>query len=163
MTVALAILRRVPVWAWVLVLVLAWGGWQRHVAKVQGAKAAAAIASSAAKDKAAADAALADLDRQVKIQKEATNAEHHAAERDRAAAAFAVDALRRLRVRLATSHPGPAPTASAGGPTAQAGPDVCPELLGRLGEAAGRLAEIADARGRAGTACERISEVTSNP
>ena len=163
MTAALAILRRVPIWVWVLVLVLAWGGWQRHTAKVQGAKASAAIAASAAKDKAAADAALADMNRQVKTQQEATDAEHQARIRDDAAAASAADALRRLRMRLAASRPSPAPAASAGGTTAQSGPDVYPELFDRVAEAAGRFAAIADERGRAGAACERIGEVTSKP
>jgi len=158
----LALLRvfvgRVPGWAWALVLSLSWGGWQHHRAAVAGRQA---VAAEQALRQLQADAAKATKDalvKQIEVQQGAIHVAQETAAQDRAGADAAADALRRLRQRAAHACGGAAPAAAAGSQAATGGPVVSAELFSRLGEAAGRLAAIADERGRAGAACEAIAK-----
>ncbi len=75
-------------------------------------------------------------------------------------ARIAGDGLRHRATQLAASAPAtcPAPTdppAAPGSPPAHHPAAVLADVLGRLEEAGRQLAEVADARGRTGAACER--------
>lgn len=151
-------LAKVPIWAWALAAVLAWGGWQRHKALE------ARDDFEAAKVQAQADHALqqaadaAETQRRTHTIMEAADAATIQSTADRADADRARAALDRVRAQLAAGQAnrraaGAAPAAS--GPAAGA-PDVVPaELLSRCGARVLDLAAYADAAGTAGQACER--------
>ena len=163
---ALSILRRiagaVPIWAWALTAALSWGALQRHAATTAGQRALKAERELSTMRLDAAQAAKDALARLAVTQQKAINEARNAADLDRAGADAAADALRRLRVRASGSSC-PAHVATAGSaPAADAG-NLPADLLSRIGQAAGQFAAIADERGRAGRACERIGseEVSS--
>lgn len=84
----------------------------------------------------------------------------HAAQQDADAARAGADRYRRAFERLqqhpaARCGPGAHPTLAAPGPAALTTRDLPPDLLGRLGRAAGELAGHADQSRTAGLACER--------
>lgn len=156
----LSILRRiagaVPFWAWALAAALGWGALQRHAATTAGQRALKAERELSTLRLDAAQTAKDALARLAIDQQKAINEAKNAAELDRAGADAAADALRRLRARAA-GRSCPAPAAAAGSAPAAAAGDLPADVLGRIGEAAGELAALADARGRAGRACERIA------
>lgn len=162
----LSIVRRiagaVPIWVWVLAAALGWGALQRHAATTAGLRALKAERELSTLRLDAAQTAKDALTRLAIDQQKAINEAKNAAELDRAGADAAADALRRLRARAA-GRACPAPAAAAGSAPAAAPGDLPADMLGRLGEAAGQLAAVADERRRAGLACERIGgrQVTS--
>lgn len=156
MTVVLSILRRVPVWVWVVLALLAWGGFQRHSAKAAERKASqlreAVVQREAAEAKAAADQRAAQLEAQRKVIDDATQR----AAREAADAATARTALQRLRASLAAGAANAASApASASSQAAGASSAVLAELLGQCGKRVLELGEYADAAAGAGAACER--------
>ena len=103
-------------------------------------------------------ASRAEEQRRAQVQTEALNEAKRQADAARADADSANRAAERLRKRanVAFSSPGSAdPAASASGSAASNPASVYADVLGRLGDAAGQLAAIADERGIAGNACER--------
>ena len=153
----IGLLRLVPVWAWALVAALLYGGWQHHRATAAGIQALEAQKALATLQADAAKHSIDTLARTVAVQQEAVHAAQETATADRAAADAAAGALVRLRNRAA--HPGggcAAPAVASGSTPTTAGAVVPAELLGEVGELARRYAAIADDRGRAGAACERI-------
>ncbi len=162
----LALAKRVPIWAWVLLVLLAWGAWQRHLANAASATLREHDAAVAAQTLAQQQA---DLARSLAIQKSQKETVDAATTQAAAAAADAArqrTAAERLRARLAARQTdlGPRdPAAAASGPPAAAGSCVPADLFGRVLDAAGQLAAIADQRGVAGQACERAYQALTPP
>jgi predicted phage gp36 major capsid-like protein len=142
----LAVFRVVPVWAWALAALLAWGAFQKH--RATSATKAAAVAEQ----QAAIEAATAEAERQARAQEQAfaDNARKASDEYTRkvnaarAAAADARTALDGLRDTIAA-----APTCSAGQSAAPAsGPNgagnIYAELLGSCATTLQGLAAEAD-------------------
>lgn len=157
----LSLARVVPIWAWALAVVLAWGAWQRLSAtRATQALAAQQVQAEAAKAQAM-HAALVETSRRLTAQQEAARAAANQARQARADAADAADAAERLRQRadeLAASAAACDPAAAPGGAAASAPGVVLAHMLGRL-EARGRDAAAAlDAATAAGIACERSYE-----
>lgn len=140
--------------------VLGWGAFQRHQMKAAQAETLTVLAREAKTQADASKAAIDELARQVNVQQGAIRDAQAVAASHRASAGAAAGALQRLQHRYAAALAGGgAASAPAGG--SQAAPDgagVCAGLLDRLGAIAGRYAAIANARGNAGQACERISD-----
>ena len=157
---AFALLRRiasaVPFWAWALAAALGWGALQRHAATTAGNRAVKAERELSTLRLEAAQAAKDALTRLAINQQKAINEARNSAELERAGADAVADALRRLRARAA-GRTCPAPAAAAGSTAAADTGDLPADVLSRIGEAAGEIAALADARGRAGRACERIA------
>jgi hypothetical protein len=153
----IGLLRLVPVWAWVVAVALAWGAVQHHRASAAGARALAAERDLAEIRAAAAKEAIDTLARTVAAQGEAAREADTQAARDRADAAAASAAVRRLRTAAQAAAGGcsaRAPSAASSAPAGAAG-NLRADVLGRLGEAAQRIAEHADSSRTAGQLCER--------
>lgn len=144
----------------VVAAILGWGWFQREQMKAAQAEAQKVQLREAQTQADAAKAAIDELARQVNTQQGVIRDAQAAAASHRASAGAAADALQRLRERYAAALAGggAASAAAGGGQAASDGAGVCAGLLGRLGAIAGRYAAIADARGAAGQACERISD-----
>lgn len=155
----LGLVRGVPMVAWAIVAALAWGGIQH----ARATRAVAALAEERAKIAAEREAAL----RGVLIEKvaaarraqEATDEAERAKSRLEAERGRLDRAVRGLRERVAAAAPTPAAAASvaASGASAGGAGDLCPELLGRVAEAAGRIAVYADGAVIAAEACRAAS------
>lgn len=149
---------RVPAWAWALAAALAWGAIQHHRA---GAAARQVLAQQQAAAEAHAQqlqADAAETARRLAAQQEVTTRANEIATQARADAAAARAAAERLRQRIAARQADarPADPAAAGASSpAAAGPDLCPDLLGRAVDHARQLAAVADQSRIAGQACER--------
>lgn len=159
----------VPLWVWVAlafaVSILTWGAYQRGQVKDAMAAAVKAQQDLAQVQADAAKVAIDALAVEVSTQRKAVREAQDSATQDRAAAAAAGDALQRLRQRYAaTTASGGAASAPAGGSQAATdGAGVCAGLLDGVGALARRYADIANNRGRAGQACERIADVEVKP
>jgi chromosome condensin MukBEF ATPase and DNA-binding subunit MukB len=149
----LTLLRAVPIWAWALIAILAWGGWQRHAATQAQTALRLRDAAVAAETIKAQQASMTETARRLAAQKEIADdaqARSRRAAVDAAGARSAADGLRGQLAALAAS-------AAAGHPTAVDGRQA--GVLARsLGECVGRYAEVAavaDASINSGRACER--------
>ena len=164
-------LKLVPSWVWLalgwaLSLLLVGGVQQLRVAgaQVQAAGALSALADYktevSERDRKATLAALQETKRrQAVVEEEQKNAAEQL-EVARADAATAGSALERLQQREAAAElrarsAGNAITAQLSA-SADASARMRADLLGRLGQAAGFYAGVADERGVAGSACERV-------
>lgn len=155
---------RMPLWAWLLVIVLLWGGCQRHDAKkeararVETAEAAAS-AAEAARLKNANEAA----EQSRAIARSIDNAQQEIARaaEDRRRADDAVARLRLAAAEAARSR-GPAQGAGTAASSAASAPGaaVLSDVLGRCVAEYRDLATALDASRSAGAACERAYEVT---
>jgi hypothetical protein len=150
-----ALLGRVPMLAWALAAALAWGAFQRHQAATEHAGKLKAVQELADLRLAAAQTTVTTLTRAIAGQQEAIHAAEEqtaAADRARLAVTAALAGLPE-RYRAAQRRSAAAATAGASAP-AEAGPDLCPQLLSRAFDAAGRIAAAADRARVAGQACE---------
>jgi hypothetical protein len=137
------ILGRIPAVAWLVIVLLAWGTWNRHQARTEQARAAAATEAAqqhAAAAKGERDAREFEHQSAVKAQE---NADAYAKERTRAAAAAAGarSELDRLRDALAA----PAASASAAATGAACGTDGAAELRAMVRSGAEALSAMATA------------------
>lgn len=150
---ALAVLGRVPVWAWALAACLAWGGFQRHRALASAAELQHQQAEAAEAQAKALKATIAETGRRLAAQQEVVHVAQNQAAKARAAAAAASAAAGQLRERIAAAAPSAAASDSAAADRGQAD-----QLGDALGACAGRYLDVAAAADRAviaGQACER--------
>ncbi len=158
MLAALKLLGGIPLWAWALAALTAWGGFHRW--RAIEARAAFDQAQTAAAAERAASAAESEREtaRRFKTVQEAADAATLQGRRDRAAAGAAAAAADRLRARLAAVEAGarPAdPPASGGGATADPAVRMLSDVLGQCVDRVRLLADHADQSRTAGQACER--------
>ena len=159
-------LRLVPSWAyWALALLVVAGGQQLRVeiAQTVVSKAQTELANYRAevseRDRLATLAALQETRRRMLASTEEQQNAEKQLEAARADVALADSALERLQQRLTAAErrsreAGNTITAQLG-QAAEAEARMRADLLGRVGEAAGLYADIADDRGIRGTSCER--------
>lgn len=153
-----AMAARLPTWAWVLIVALAWGSWQHHRAKAAGEALLAQQQLAAQAHAAQLEADQAETARRLSVQTKVSRDAQTQTQAAQAAASAAADAAGRLRQRLAAVQAdagASAATAAGGCPSTTHTAGVPADLLWRAVEAAGRYAAIADQRGTAGQACER--------
>ena len=145
--------RLVPVWAWMLAALLAWGGFQKHRAGAAGAQLQRVQAAAAIEREQALQASITETQRRLAAQQEIAHAADQAASRARADASAAAGAAGRLRERIAALQA----IARSSDPAA-AGPGPADRLGDALAACAGRYRDVAAAADRAilaGQACER--------
>lgn len=162
----IGLLKGLPGWSWwLLALVIIAGGQQVRVSMAQtdAAQAATALAEYKTevkeRDRRAAVAALQETKRRMAALDEVQQNAEQQLQVARADAAGAATALERLQQRLADAEQRSravgntitAQLSQAADTTAR----VRADLLGRIGEAAGFYADVADRRGVAGSSCER--------
>ena len=107
-------------------------------------------------------AAAAEERRRVQALSEVANEAQRMANRTRGDADVARAALERLRDRAARGDGLRVARPAAASAPASAAADLSSDVLGRLGEAARQLAQIADDRGVAGDACEAAYDALEN-
>jgi hypothetical protein len=148
----------VPVWAWVLVAALLWGGWQRHQAKSVAGMHAKAVATAAAEREKQLQDDAAETER---MRKDAERIAHEARQKAQALAADVARARsneqRLLDQLTAITTDGGAKEASVadGSPPAGQTAGVLADVLGKCVRRVRRVAEYADEASAAGAACER--------
>lgn len=164
MPFAFGLLRAVPLWVWLLLAVLAWGGWQRHRATAAAQDLAAVQLQAAQQREAALAAAVIEQARVAAEQGAIADETRRRLERARANAGRARTAADRLRGAAASAAAGAAAAAAAGDcAPAVAAAGVHADVLGRAVERARILAEHADAAGAAGEACQRAYDALRAP
>ena len=164
LTRLLGLAKGVPAWAWLLAVVLGWGGLQRCSAIEAKATFAKAKAQAAAEQSAQRERDVAETQRRTKTVMEAADAATIQSTADRAAAGDARAALERVRRELAADQAkrrAADAAASPGSAPAIAADSVPAELLSRCGERVLELAAYADDARRAGRACERAYDAVS--
>ena len=153
-----ALLCRVPLWAWALAAVLAWGAWNRHQARSVRAEFDQAKVAAAAERAASAAESAAESLRRRRVHQEITDAAQlKAAQLERSLAASA-DAGQRLRDRLAAldaQRCAGDPAAAGGGEAASAASDLRADVRRRLDQATDGVARFAERAAGAGQACEQ--------
>lgn len=153
MTAVLAILRGVPVWVYVIVAAMAWGGIQHRRAASAGETLRQAQAAAAAEEAQALRSTIAETERRLSAQQEIASAAQAKADTNARAAAAARATADRVRSAAAAY----AASAAASNP-ATAGDrkaDRLSELFGQCVEALVGVAEAADRSILRGQACER--------
>lgn len=153
-----ALLGRVPLWAWALAVVLAWGAWNRHQARSVRAEFDQAKVAAAAERAASAAEAAAESLRRRRAHQEIIDAAHLKSAQLEASLAASADAGQRLRQRLAAldaQRCAGDPAAAGGGQAASAASDLRAELSRRLDQAADGVARFAERSSIAGSTCEQ--------
>lgn len=148
MTALLGLVKVVPVWAWALAAILAWGGFQKH--RATSATKAAAVAEQ----RAAVEAATAQAEAQARQREhEITSRAQEAADAYRsnlASAKRSADGARTELDRLRVAAAGAAPSCSgpaASGATGRAdGADALRAVVSECATALQAMAAIADDR-----------------
>lgn len=166
LTAALAILRRVPLWLWAVVAVMAWGAWQRHDARTQTERRKAAEVQVATERAQAAEAAASESMRRVLAQQEVINAAEARTEalaRAAAAARAMAGRVRSAAAALVASSAASSPAAAGSCEATEAVAGLYADLLGRAVERGAVLADLADRARAAGQACEAAYDSLTPP
>ncbi len=156
MNPVLLVLRAVPMWAYALALVLAWGGFQKHRATVAAGVVAAQAQKAAQEREAALAASILERDRRLSAQVEVVNHANAEIDRVKADAGRTLSERDRLRARLAAlqaGRPGAGASAPAASPT-----DSLSDLLSQCADRYASVAAEADRAVVAGLACQRAYE-----
>lgn len=149
-------LKLAPSWAWwLLALVLVAGAQQYRVMDANGELSDARAEWSEAARKAEASARSEEQRRQVAVEGIRRDAQEKIAA-VAADAAAADDAASRLRARVAklSRRPSSCAGTAGGGDAADPARNLLADMLGRLDEAAGGIAEFADRSRAAGLTCQ---------
>lgn len=139
----LGVLRAVPVWAWALAAVLAWGAFQKHRATSATQKAAEAQQAAAVHAAAAAEQAKArEIEHQLSTRaKEAADVYQANLAAARSRERGARTELERLRIAIANDAAGSC--SAAPGASAPGRADAAPPVHAVLGSCASALQELA--------------------
>jgi len=152
----MSFLRLIPWWAYALVAVLAWGGWQRHRATaVANEFNLAKVEAAAEREKALAET-LAETERRLSAQKEVVSNAKQATTKAKASASAASATAALVREQLAAIQA----DAGASNPAA-ASRGATGVLAGLLGECTDQylaVAKSADEAIVAGNACQQSYE-----
>lgn len=154
----LTLARVVPLWAWAIAAILAWGGWQRHNANAAAESLRSKEAAAAVQREAQLQQSLSTTQRRLTAQDKAVQDANQRTVRVAAAAASAADVGERLRAQLDAINARSCTADSAaalGGQAASGAADMRAYVQRRLDDAAERLARYADDAHIAGQACER--------
>ena len=155
----LGLFGRLPAWVWVLVALLAWGGWQRHQARAVAVELAGQQAQAAQAREAGLQASIAETERRLQAQHGVAQDAQDQLDKVRADRTAADRVAARLRAKLAAAGQaggGSGDSTAAGDcAAAEARAGVLADLLSRADDRAGGLAAAADAARIAGEACER--------
>lgn len=161
----LVLAKGIPIWAWALAAVLAWGAWHRYQAISERKAFQEAKNFAEKKHLESVIEAQQTTSKWIFHQKEATNAEtirRQAAER---ATASLNGELGKLRARLAseaTGTPGDPKTPGSGSP-ATGRSSLLADLLGECAERLITVATEADAYRSAGRTCEASYDALTKP
>jgi hypothetical protein len=149
----LNVLRLIPIWVWVVVACLAWGGWQRHRATSVAAEYQQAQAKAATERETALALTVQETARRLAAQQEATNEAEKKSIKAVGDAAAARTAAARLRDKLAAvnANAGASGASAAGGGSAGRVADLLARCADRYTDVAG----VADRAIIAGLACEQ--------
>lgn len=154
-TAVRALLGRVPILAWALAAALAWGAFQRHQVATEHAGKLKAVQALADLRLAAAQTTVTVLTNTMAGQQETLHAAELATANEERARGAVTSALERVLSGVRAADRARAhPPAAAGSAPADAGPIVCPDVLGRVGEAAERIAAEAGRYRIAGAKCQ---------
>lgn len=152
--------RSVSPMIWVLVLALAWGGFQHHRAKAEAEALFRVKQEQLLREADAAKKAAEESARRLQAQQEVinvANAQVAAATAD-SAAAGALHVRLLAAAKRASQRPSCDAAPAGPGAPASAPAVVLADVLGRIDARAGELAAYADAARIAGLACERAYE-----
>lgn len=162
----LGALARVPWWGWAIAALLAWGGWKAWRLQSVSATFTAAKSSAALERAEAVATKQREVNGQLKAIKEASDAAHLQAQRERAAADRLGRTAEQLRDELAAVRAAARPADPEAARQCQAALealDLHADVQGRIERAARAIAAFADDAHLAGITCERSADALTNP
>jgi len=161
MTAVLSFLAKVPLWVWLVVAVLMWGGWQQHRAKATAAAFKQEQMLAAEDREKALVAALAETERRMVAQKKVVEDAEAQTVKAKGSAAAANAAAGKLRARLDALKVNTAASAASSPGAGEAG--GLADLLATCADRYRGVAEAADRAIIAGLACANAYEALSKP
>jgi hypothetical protein len=153
LTPVLSFLKLIPIWVWVVVACLAWGGYQRHRANSVAAEYQQAQAKAATERETALALTVQETARRLAAQQEATNEAEKKSIKAVGDAAAARTAAARLRDKLAALDASGGAASAPAAFASQAGRVA--DILARCADEYTKVAGVADRSIIAGLACEQ--------